>query len=81
MGQRVLLSGRVEGRHGAPDKIGATGTMPIHRTTSRKRLSRKSMSRILHSPGPIEPETTDSPGRVPNPKPYTVVALNKDVAA
>jgi uncharacterized protein YjbI with pentapeptide repeats len=32
--------------------------------------SRKSIYKILHSPGPIGPETPDSPGRVPNPKPY-----------
>ena len=34
------------------------------------RCSRKSISRILHSPSPIEPETADSPGPAPYPKPY-----------
>jgi hypothetical protein len=32
-----------------------------------KRNSAKSISRILHSPGPMRPEIADSPGRVCNP--------------
>jgi hypothetical protein len=37
---------------------------------SQKRNSRKFVSKILHSPGPMGPATLDSPGPVPNPKPY-----------
>jgi hypothetical protein len=36
----------------------------------QKECSRKFVSTILHSPGPIVPETPDSPGAVPDPKPY-----------
>jgi hypothetical protein len=38
--------------------------------TSEKMNSGKSIYEILHSPGPMRPETPDSPGPVPNPKPY-----------
>jgi hypothetical protein len=41
----------------------------IHRS-AWKRNSRKFVSKILHSPGPMGPATLDSPGPVPNPKPY-----------